>query len=328
MKKLLLVAYVFGTTYQDYIPLYILSALSTYPEWDIRIYLDNELKEAIKYQLGLLNKYSSHFSIVENFSSQSKFSEKASKISQIQKSQRWLFYDDLFSKYNAIYIGDIDLIILPEKLPLYDQHLKHCEFLNMPYSNISRKAKQYNKKSLKRMAYNLVKFGFAQTLDFYTKKQDEIIKLSGLHYIKTKEYFENVRPLFDIYYNELNLLARGKSKKYNLCTFNNEGMLRDMIIDSGLGAPQITTELDYNIEVDPNKLSYRPHHGLHLGIFRSDQSIELESEVVNNNEYVQFYKEFLDLKNTQEFVQLSPYFSPYLNEILARLENYYNALVG
>jgi len=55
MKKLCVIAYVFGDEYQGYIPLFIYSILKTYPEYEVKVYLDRELKPEIKIATDILD---------------------------------------------------------------------------------------------------------------------------------------------------------------------------------------------------------------------------------------------------------------------------------
>lgn len=327
MKDLCFVAYVFGEKYQEYIPLFVLSALKAYPDYDVRIYVDKKLDIKVKNQMEVLQSYTDNFAIIEDFCQKTCFSRKALRVQQIQKSQRWLFYDEAFKNYNAIYIGDIDLLICPEEMPIYEQHIIHCNHIHKPYSNISRKANKNKKIRPKIVLNNIVKYGLNQTIKYYKCEQDEIIKLSGLHFVKTDEYFKKVVPLFSSYINELNLLAEGKSEKYNLCMYNNESMLMDLMIDAGFGTPELANGYDYNIETNPRVVAYRPHHGLHLGIFRSEEVIKVESTVVNSDVYIEYYKSFLSLKRTPEYISLSKMFSVSLNQILDRMDKHYSKLI-
>lgn len=321
MKNLCMVAYVYGEKYQYYIPLYILSLHYSYPDYDIRIYIDNTICENVKKQLDILKKIKNNFYIIENFAMTTKFSKKAQKITQIQRCQRWLFFDEAFLNYKSIYIGDIDLFICKEDQPLFEQHIKHCEFIKKPYSNISRISKDV-KKSFYNFLKFTYKFSFPQTLKFFISKKYNLKKLSGLHFIITELYYTKCKNIFDEIYNELNLLAEGKSLKYNLCNFNNEGVLYDISQMAGFGELEASYN-EYNIENDPFKHAYRPHHGIHLGIFRDDSIIKNEMKVITSKLYIGYYQFFKEITQSEIYREIYVYFSEGLILQLEKMSSFY-----
>jgi hypothetical protein len=173
------------------------------------------------------------------------------------------------------------------------------------------------------IARNVVKFGVGQSLKYYFGKNEPVIKLSGLHFVLSKEYYEKVNPIIDNFYNELNLLAEGKSKRYNLCSFNNEAMLRDLVMDAGFNDCELSTGLPYNIETDATKKAFRPHHGIHLGIFRSPVLMENEEKVIASTLYKSYYKQFCEIKNTDIYKKVSGMFTEHLNNLISVMDNYY-----
>lgn len=325
MKKLCVVNYIYGEKYQSFIPLYIISLKESYPEYDVRLYIDNELKDEIKEQLEILHNYYDGITVIENYALVTKLNNKATKIQQIQRCQRWLFFDEEFLNYEAIYIGDIDLLIFKEDKPLFEQHIEHCNYINRSYSNIARDG---NKKNfdLKVIVRNLIKFGLKQTIKYYFTKQKKQIKFTGLHFVKTYDYYSKVNLVVDKFYNELNLLADLKSKRYNLCSFNNEACLRDIILDAGLGDCELSTGKQYNIETNPQSIAFRPHHGIHLGIFRSPKLVEYEKKLITSALYKSYYLQFIKLKNTDVYKNISNKLDDYIVDILIRMEEFYSKI--
>lgn len=325
MKKLCVVNYVYGEKYQDFIPLYIISLGESYPEYDVRIYIDKKLTDKTSVALEKISKYYNNYTIIEDYALTSKLTDKAKSVQQIQRCQRWLFYDEAFSNYEAIYIGDIDLLLCKEEKPLFEQHCLHCKTMGVPYSNISRAG---NKKSFapKMLARNLIKFGPVQSLKYYFGNKVSETKFSGLHFIKTDEYFEKVCPLIDAAYCELNKLACGKSKKYNLCSFNNEAFLRDIVLEAGFADVPLSTGEPYNIETDAEKVAYRPHHGIHLGIFRSSLLIEAEKKIIGSAMYRDYYRQFQELEKTAAYKEICGDFSEHLNTQLQEMRKFYSSL--
>lgn len=325
MKKLCVVNYIYGAKYQSFIPLYIISLKESYPEYDVRLYIDKELNADIKGQVNILRKYYDGIIIIENYGLKTKFSQKALLFPQIQRSQRWLFFDEEFLNYEAIYIGDIDLLIFKEDKPLFEQHIEHCNYINRSYSNIARLG-PVKSKNLKTICRNIIKYGLIQTLKYYFSKQERVIKFSGLHFIKSKDYFSKVNIVINEFYDELNLLAKGNSKIYNLPSFNNEALLRDVILKAGLGDCELSTGKPYNIEKDPQTIAFRPHHGIHLGIFRAPQSLEVERDLISSNVYRDYYGQFMLLKEKDSYKEIEDKFSEYLVDIINRMEDYYSKL--
>ncbi|MBQ3053275.1 MAG: hypothetical protein IJC89_00025 [Clostridia bacterium] len=322
MKKICLVLYVFGNTYQEYIPLYLLSLFKIYPDYGVRIYLDRKISDNIKLQLKPFEKFDVTY--IEDFTDNLGMSEKAKKINQIQKCQRWLFFDSKLLEYESVYIGDVDIFFCPERTPMFEEHLRHCDTIGMPYSNIARTSKLNRKLFSKDFARNIIKFGIKESISFYFSGVKCINKLSGLHFFKTKEYFEKVKPYLQKYVDELNLLAEGKSKKYNLCSFNNETMLFDLMKDCGFGTPSFSGKSsEYNTCDDGSKIWYRPHHGLHLGTFRNSFTTNNELAVVTSDLYKSYFEYYKDFKTSPAFISLKENFSPYIIEILENMENFY-----
>lgn len=323
MNKLCVVNYIYGEKYQGFIPLYIISLKESYPEYHIRLYIDNTLKEEIRESVDILCEYYDGITVIENYAQHTKFSKKAVSVQQIQRCQRWLFFDEAFLDYEAVYIGDIDLLICKEEKPLFEQHKLHCEVVGAPYSNISRAA---GKRSLapKMIARNIVKFGLGQSMKYYFGKTKPVIKLSGLHFVLAKEYYAGVNGVIDKFYDELNLLAEGKSKRYNLCSFNNEAMLRDLVMDAGFNDCKLSTGLPYNIETDAQKAAYRPHHGIHLGIFRAPSLMGNEKAIIDSELYLSYYRQFCEIRNTEPYKRVCGKFTEHLNNLISVMDNYYS----
>ena len=320
MKKICIVMYVFGDTYQEYIPLFLLSLFKVYPGYGVRIYLDRGMSDIVAKSMYMFSEMD--VTVVEHYDDGLKLTKKARSYEQISKCVRWLVYDPAFEQYESVYIGDIDILFFAEKTPMFEEHMRHCEFLNKPYSNIARSHKLNKKLLLKPIARNLIKFGFGQSAKFYLSRQSQVKKLSGLHFMKTKPYFPEMLKIREDVVGELNLLAEGKSKKYNLCSFNNESLLYDMMMECGFGELE-DAEPGYNIATDGGNLSYRPHHGIHLGIFRHSAIMQNEKSVIDSSEYRNFYREFEKLSETDEYKKLFGEFSEYLKTIIKNMQNYY-----
>lgn len=327
MKKVCFVAYVFGGNYQEYIPLYTLFAGKTYPDYDLRIYIDYELKDNVKKQISYLKQFY-NVEIIENFEDRIAFSKKALSFPRIKKSTRWLFYDKAFENYEALYIGDIDLIICKEPVDLFDAHMRHCEYLGTPYSNILRISKEADSCSPKGALKNIIEYGFRETIKYYKEKSYYVNKISGLHFVKTKEYYDAVTPKMQELINELNLMAESKSEKFNNCNFRDEELLYRLILESGLKLPTDSTGTGYNKETNPETDAYRPHHGLHLGIFRfTHAGIREYMELVGSNCYKNYYKYFKEIQKSEEYKYISEYFDKSLNSLIDNMDKFYSEII-
>ncbi|MDP4119141.1 MAG: hypothetical protein Q8873_08130 [Bacillota bacterium] len=324
MKKLCLVLYIFGDKYQEYIPLFAWSLFKLYPDYGIRVYLDTKLNQHIKNQVEILKD--KDLTIIENHLDNLEMTDKAKKVDLIQRSQRWLFYDEAFENYEAVYMGDADIIFCPEKEKMFEAHIKHCEIIGKPYSNIARKPIVRKNYSPKVIARNFIKFGIKDSFKYYFGHTKPIRKLTGLHFVRTKEYYSAVRPVMREYVKELNKLAEHKSKKYNLCSFNDEAVLYDMVNDCGFGTPEVIgSGLSglYNICESGEKMEYRPHHGIHLGIFRNEKTPFKEWNVVTSDLYRGYYEYFKELEKTGQYKSFEKGFSPYMRNIIDNMNKFY-----
>lgn len=328
MKKLLVIVCVFGR-YQDYIPLFVLSWLRAYPYADIRIYLQDTLNQDIKKQLesvGALGRAN----IIEDAYSMVSFTEKALLYPQISKCFRWLVYEPDFKEYEAIYIGDIDIIIVKEKEPLFDQHMKHCAYCKLPYSNIIRTKEPVNLWwHPKRLNTYVRQYGFRNVAKYMVKSKRVLYRLSGLHFFRAPEYLEAVMPLQAVFAGYLNRMAESKSKDYNIVHFNNEAMLFDLVKASGLGLPKDEdgNNAEVNIEENPQAARFRPHHGIHLGIFRNNKNTSKNKHILDSNVYKEYYQDFLEFEKTDEYKEISKHFSQFINEHIRVLHDYYRSLM-
>ncbi len=223
-ESLCITTFVSGDDYQEYIPIFIFSILKSYPSYEVVVFTDKELRSNVTQSLEML-KHLGAFQVRENY-----FDYQVSNFSNvsISKMKRWLLYEDDFQKFENLYIGDIDMLIVPENPSLMKQHLIHCDTIGLDYSNIIRRSDKR--------------------------------RLSGLHFVKVKPYFEKMLPIIKKYRD---LIIQDK---FTLEYDSNEFFLYKMILESGLGlCPQAS---DKNLN-DPLKPVFRPHHGVHLAIFRN-----------------------------------------------------------
>lgn len=189
--SLCVVTYVSGKEYLEFIPVYIYSILKSYPEYEVVVFCAENLPGNIKNSLKCIEGMGL-FSVKEGCLDYVPpgFDKRSSAA-----CRRWLAFSHKFKDYKYIYIGDVDVFILPEARPIHEQHLDHCETIGLDYSNIRRYA--------------------------------DGKRMSGLHFIKSEAYFEKMLPVVEKYKE----LYNNDKLHYT----NDEYMLFDMISESGLG---------------------------------------------------------------------------------------------
>lgn len=205
--------------YQEFIPWFVYFIKESYPEYYISIFLIGKANKKVRRCLDLIG---GNFCLHENC-----YSGYPANV-LITKCLRWTNYSDEFEKFDYIYTGDIDMLICKEEPSLLQQHIQHCDFIGLPYSNQIR--------------------GFG---DWKNKPR----RLTGLHFVKRNEWYTAMRNIM-IKYDRL--------LQKNCVTYGqNEVMLYQMVKESSLKLPK---EID---EISDSEYRFRPHHGLHLGLWRS-----------------------------------------------------------
>lgn len=183
------------------------------------------------------------------------------------KSLRWIIDENQYNNCDNAYIGDVDILICKEDVDIEQQHLNHCKSTLLPYSNGLRVCKN---------------------------------KLTGLHFIKIKEYYDITKNV--IKKQRENLLKGNYSK------LSNEVLLYYIIKECDIGFP-----LEW----------FRPHHGLHIGLWRRGYT-NLTNEF--KEEYKSYYKYYLqNLKNDDIFIQIKKESNLYeIDNMEKSLSNYLN----
>lgn len=325
-NNLCVATYVFGDKYQYFIPHYIFSVLKVYPDYNIKIFIDRPLKSEVAEDMKLLQGFGD-FEIKEIRGEEIGLSRNSLRFDQISKAVRWLYIDRSFYNYKAVYIGDIDIFFCTEKENLYNQHIKHCDTLKLPYSNYVR-GKSESNVSPQKIIKNSIKFGIKNAIKSISFEEKKQLKLSGLHFVKTKEYFNKIERVNKKFVDELNLMADGKSEKWNLCTFNNEAMLYELVQDAGIVVPKMVVMNPKQIlEQTYNDINFRPHHGLHLGLWRRDRkgNINPDEEIVKSETYKEYYQYFQSiLEKDSVMKKLLSNDNSYANQVINDMINYYN----
>ena len=93
--------------------MFVYFCLTSYPECGVKVFLTSALKNKYKDIINELKHYGD-IDIKEN-----QFLNYP-KSNQELKALRWIIPEHHFKSYDNIYIGDVDILICPEELPVYD----------------------------------------------------------------------------------------------------------------------------------------------------------------------------------------------------------------
>lgn len=289
-KELLVVAFVFGKEYQGYIPIFLFSLYKHYPDYDARIYVDRKLGKEIQKLLTLVPGYGERYQIVPV----NKITKEL--LPQQMKAYRWLLYDTVFEQYKYLYIGDIDIYICKESIPLHEQHIKHMNSQKLVYSNIVRDydappkwIQEYQNILKKIKLYSLIIEIYNNF--FYHKR------LSGLHFINVSQYYKAIgkqrERFFKVYYDTdiVSIFYNFKMKLYS-----NEALLYHIIEKSHLRLPrQVADNADVLMCNDMKSHKFRPYHGLHFGMWRNRKKAEqVYDDYMNTQLCRDFYSQFMN----------------------------------
>lgn len=243
MKPLCIVA-IANQAYQEYIPLYLYFVLRAYPQYELIVYFDGTMLPQIAACIDLVRDMG-HFRIepIRQAYDQS--------TSQAIKSLRWVLFDEAFYDYDNVYIGDIDMFIVPEDTPLHEVHVRHSGEIGLPYSNRVRSGQR---------------------------------RLTGLHFMRTREYYERVLPTMRKYHDAALSGALG---------INNEELLYRMMEES-VGLPQMVGKF----------VSY---HGIHARAFCEFHDLAFQrarDDFVFRRHFEPYAAPFVDATRTERFAEI------------------------
>lgn len=315
--KVCLTTYVYGSKYQDYIPLLIYSIGKAYPQYTVLIFIYETLRANVVVQLDIVRQFYTNFEIIENT-----FSDCPRMDSLKSKCLRWVLWNDLFNEYDYIYIVDIDILYSPERIPLHEQHKIHMKFIGSEcVSNIRRLLHPSFLGGLQVLKH----YGVIPFLNYW--KCHGEYRTSGLHFFERKNYYKHVSETLRQKYKE----SIYKSKIYTHARLmNNEIFLTSLLEDADIRTDIFSIQSSSIAQLDPNnpcRGEFRPHHGIHLGIFREqlDQMSESTKQILNSDIYQDYIKYYCgNIKNDPVFVQLSLHFNDRLKKYFYSLEKYYS----
>ena len=279
-EKVCLTTYIYGITYQAYIPFLVYSCHKSYPEYDIRLYLYDDLDENVKSQLEIIG--ADNVVIIDH-----QFSDCPNMNPLKAKSLRWVLYDDALLSYDYIYVVDIDMLYIKEPTPLHVQHIEHMNTTGLTFDNLARcfKRHPFNYRSI---AYRIKQAGLISILKYFFSSIKDY-RLTGLHFIDAKRYYA-------LYSHDKIDYFRSKIYDGSYLSFfmssNNESFLYYIAKSSGLCPERLAIQtesykmLDFNNYTRPE---FRPHHGIHLGIFRQDLEAQGKRKTILDSDVYSYY---------------------------------------
>lgn len=312
-EKCAVVGYIYGEVYQSLSPLYAYSVLRAYPEYSVLLYFDRAVGPSVRKQLESLQSFGD-VRFKENYRFRVPQTGASANAGNVLRAGRWLLNDVWFDEFKWLYIGDIDIFILPEELPLAEAHQAHMSRIGLPYSNVVRLTA--DARALTPGALRVL----WRSRDYLTLRKriaGKVIarnRLTGLHFVEREPYYRSVAPLFGEFQEELlrdtpEVRAR-----------DDEELLYDLVKRSGLGLPEISAT---GPDLDPRNaslLNFRPHHGIHLGIFRTRGSIDRQRQVIGSVTYRKYYELYREARAEPEFRMLLSDPSCYASRLLRELE--------
>ncbi|MDX1774834.1 hypothetical protein [Oceanihabitans sediminis] len=230
-------SFVFGS-YQKYIPYYIYSICKTHPRAHVKIFIEKPLEQDISKVLDYLKLNGvDKFEVIEWKASFDDFQSYKIRGGG-KKLIRWILSKEYFDAFDYAYIGDIDILFLPEQMSILDFHIRQLVKFQMPFSNKVR-------------------------LD----KDGEVTeRLTGLHFFKTKEYFDKINP--------------------NISRIKTDQSYRDDYLKGLERDENFLYKINKEaFDFDPELLSraQRPWHGLHLGITRGNKDLDIQTIQENSS---------------------------------------------
>ena len=312
-SRVCLTTFIYGVKYQEYIPFLVYSCKKAYPEYDIVLFLYEKLAPHIKDQLSLIN-------IKNVYIREETFNDCPQMTPLKAKSLRWVLWDDVFKEYDYLYIVDIDMFYIREPKPLHEQHCEHMKTTLLPYDNLAR--------CFERHPFNLISvgsrvknaglqniFGF-----FFGTRKD--LRLSGLHFIDVNKYYSIYNEEQRAKYQRM--IYEGKFMR-NVYSCNNESFLYLIMKEIGLEPERLAIQTNSNNMLDFDNCTrpeFRPHHGIHMGIFR--QELQGKHEILESDAYNYYVSQFSNnIMNDTVFVSLINMSSDSMRTHFDRLFRYY-----
>jgi hypothetical protein len=312
--------YIYGDRYQDFIPLILYSVYRSNPNAHVMLFLNSKIRGDLHAPIELITPYYKNFDIIENTF------DDCPKMNAVKaQSLRWVLWNEKFLDFDYLYYIDSDILFIEEAPNLVEQHIRHMKYIKSDYcSNILRQRSLKNTDIVQ--LYNSYRYGGLKNVFTYLFTSSAL-RMSGLHFVKTKEYFNYITK---------DIIEKYRKQIYSGGVFvklgwpDNEYMLYSMMKEAGCDmtcfAIQKTSTSMFGFD-NPEKSEFCPHHGLHLGIFRRDidQLAEFAKAQLESGDYQYYITQFVEhYYNDDLFIKIFNCLSPDLKHKFAEMYKYYN----
>ena len=140
----------------------------------------------------------------------------------------------------------------------------------------------------------------------------------------TEEYFKIIKSLLPKYRE---IISSNKMFDNHLLGFTNEAFLFDLMNECGWGEFIPVAENDEAMmsSLKGNR-SFRPHHGVHLSIFKTGNYDASTRTLLDSETYCSYYKKMREAKNDIIYNNIEKYFTEEIKGLLANADSYYKSI--
>lgn len=319
--KICLTTYIYGDKYQDFIPLILYSVKKAYPDYYLMLFISGGIRADLKSIIDILQtSFGDGFEILEHT-----FDDCKTMTPIAAQSFRWVVWSDKFLNFDYLYFIDADIFYIKEPIPLHEQHIRHMHYIGEKgISNIVRVRDTFT--NIMEGLYNNYRYAGVKSI-FYYFINSSVFRMSGIHFIKVKEYYGKISK--DLLFKYREIIYKGEICK-NTGFANDEALLYNMIKDSGWDMSHFALQkssismFGFN---NPEKKEFCPHHGIHLGIFRRDiQKIKsFAVKQLESDDYKYYIDQFKKCNmNDELFRKIYQMLSPNIKLYFDRMYQYYD----
>ena len=160
------------------------------------------------------------------------------------------------------------MLYIREPKPLHEQHIEHMLTTGLPYDNLVRCFQRYPFR-LRSIINRIKNAGFRSFFNYLFGSRKDF-RLSGLHFIAVTSYYNTLDAEHRFKYKQMIYDGRFVSL---MMSSNKEACLYQIMTRMNLHPEKLAIQTESTKMLDFNNCSrpeFRPHHGIHLGIFRQD----------------------------------------------------------
>lgn len=251
--------------YRSYLPLFLFCLFEAYPDYEAVVFLRKPLGHVEKPGLKLIEGMGKvEFVYIDGFP---KLQNRAERVRLFQCGRFLSLTPEVvrcLADYDYIYLTDVDILIVPEKMPLHEQHIRHMEVLGLPYSNFVRNT--------------------------------EVPRLTGLHFANL-DFYRRVAPIVEQY--AAMIKAIGIPEGYGRCA--DEELWYRIVQEIGFPLPSrcpYSEKETWKRVFDPSAYEnvwFGPHHGVHVGFGRTMKRFR---SVFDLPFYQRYMRQLEELMNT------------------------------